>query len=89
MGVERIAEALIQCGSIPGSLVRTLIETAPMKPKTLPTIEAEIALISRAEIAEPKLRGAADQLREQQEAAEMRLMAMTLRALQAHARRAA
>jgi hypothetical protein len=53
--VERIAEALLQCGSIPGELVRTLIDTAAEKTKPCATIEGDMRLMSRAGAADPKL----------------------------------
>jgi ATP-dependent Zn protease len=46
--VDRVACALLECGSMPGSLVRTLIDTAPERARPSATIEEDMRLMSRA-----------------------------------------
>jgi len=49
--VESIARHLIECQTIPGELVRAAIETAPNRPKFLPTVD----LLKRAALADPAI----------------------------------
>jgi len=80
--VESIAKALLECGSIPGDLVRLLITNAPQKSKPLPTLDEDIALMERAERAEPRMRGACAELRRRLAEQNLEQMRMVLHALQ-------
>jgi hypothetical protein len=82
--VERVAQALLQCGAINGALVRTLIDTAPTKAKSLPTLEADLALMERAERAEPTMRGATAELRRRLDEERLEHMRMILHALETY-----
>ena len=53
--VELVARHLIECQTIPGELVRTLIDTAPAPTRLSQTAEQDARLIARAAASDPAL----------------------------------